>query len=149
MFPYIAGEYNRPSFKPIPEGIYKVKILRPKEIENKQHTAKGINVSFSVVEGQYLGRLVFDSFYIEHQNKDFEAKEQNRFNGVLDAIQRKIVHKALDLDNQLLTIKVKIRKASTDGQFPEKNEVVDYFPYNYSEGDDNRTSDIHSEDIPF
>jgi len=140
MFPIHAGEYNKPSFKPLPEGLYKVKITRPKEIKNKQETAKGINVTYSVTEGLFLGRIIFDSFYIEHPAKNFEENEINRLNGLMNSSKIKTLFTVFDLDGKLLTVKIKIKKASSDGRFPEKNEVVDYYPYNYSEGDSERPS---------
>lgn len=149
MFPYTAKEYNRPNFKPIPDGLYKAEINKAKKVENKAQTGKGINVCYNILEGMHANRILFDTFYLQHQNKEYEEKEHNRFNGVLEVIKLKVINHESELYHKILTIKVKTKKASSDGQFPESNIIVDYFPYDYSEGDDNRSDDKNHDNIPF
>ena len=127
MFPYTAGEFVRESFKPLPEGNYVVKIFTAKQIKNKIGSADGIGITFTVTDGEYIGRLIFDTFYIVHINKVFEKKERNRFNGLLNAIGKEVIYSATEIENSHLTIRVKINPASSDGNFPEKNIVRDYF----------------------
>jgi hypothetical protein len=142
MFPYQAEKYVREVFKPIPEGLYKVKIEKQKEIENNAKTAKGINISYKILDGEFAERLVFDSFYLDHPNKEFEKSERNRFNGLLEAVKLLSLSSVCEINARPLAIKVKIKKASSDGKFPECNKVADYFDYNYSENKD-------YSDIPF
>lgn len=153
LFPYKAEEYHREIFKPIPENLYKVKITKCKEIENFAHTAKGIGVTYSVTDGQYKGRIIFDNFYIEHENKVFENRGKNKFNGLLQAIEMENIDYLFQLNSRDLIIKVKIQKASADGKFPEKNIVVDYYSVNENfQQDENYTSPtlpIIDDDVPF
>lgn len=128
MFPYKAEKYVREVFPPIPEGIYRVKIESQKEIENISKAAKGITIRYKILEGEFAGRLVFDRFYLEHQNKSYEKGERNRFNGLLEAIKTPSLSSVFEINAKPLTIKVKIKKATAD--YPEHNSVADYFDYN-------------------
>lgn len=131
MFPYRAEKYVREVFTPIPEGIYRVKVEKQKEVENNAKTAKGINISYKILEGEFAGRLVFDSFYLSHPNSAFEKGQRNKFNGLLEAVKVDCLNSLFDINAKPLTIKVKIKKATPD--YPECNVVADYFDYSYSE----------------
>jgi len=92
------------------------------------------------MEGEQKEKIVYDNFYIEHPNKTFEKKEKNRLNAIGEALGLVELSNIYELNNKMLSAKVKVKKASTDGQFPEKNVIADYFPYNHTEGNEELTT---------
>lgn len=158
MFPYNAGQYNRQTFEPIPEGVYKVKIVNAKQQENYEKTRRGISVTYMILDGDYVGRLIFDNFYIQNlrpikdedidKKNSYSDKEKNRLNGLMRAINKTMIYNPSNLDNSQLQIKAIVTK--TTEKYKAKNRVVDYFPFNHQIDDLEQLSEQkNNNDIPF
>jgi Protein of unknown function (DUF669) len=109
-------------FDLIPADKYKAEIVKAFAAPFKNGKGQAINLHWSITDGEYDKRLVFQTLALEHESEDYQRFSRQRLKDICVAIGH---NESLSDLNVLLyrpaIIQVKIRKG--EGGFEDKNEV--------------------------
>ena len=134
-----AYDYARRSFRPrdgggnasarlLPPGKYKAEVVKAYIAGTKNGKGQMLNLQYSITEGEYERRLVFDHIIVQHESVDAQrfgrqkVKDLCVATGVTDAVT--------DVEVFLykpMVLTIGIEKDKT-GQYPDKNKVTSVKP---------------------
>jgi hypothetical protein len=118
-----ANEEASPAFALIPMGRYKAEIRSAKCGTTKNGAGYQVILNWSILEGEYENRTVWQSILIRHTSEDATRIGKQKFKDVLNAVG--FTDEVTDL-NVLLhkpcMIGVVVRQ-DKEGRYPDKNEV--------------------------
>lgn len=111
-------------FEPIPAGKYPA-IIEASEIKPTQAgTGKRLNLTFSILGGEFANRKIFEGLNIENPNADAQRISLENLSAICHAIGVKNLTNTEQLHNKPLTINVKIKAAS--GDYDARNVIKGY-----------------------
>lgn len=111
------------SFDPIPAGDYIAQITESEIKNTKSGTGQMLNLRWQVLDGQFKGRLVFDSLNIINQNPDTQRIAQGQLSSLCHVLGVLNLTDSAQLHMKPAIIKVKIRKSD---QYGDSNDVKGY-----------------------
>lgn len=111
--------------EPVPAGWYKVMIDDSERRPTKNADGSYINLRYSIIEGQYAGRKIFQMLNIE--NPSVQAKEIafRQLSAIQHAIGVLQITDTAELHGKPLQIRVRIQKDPNE-QYPDQNQVSGY-----------------------
>jgi hypothetical protein len=115
-------------FALLPRDRYKAEIISAMAGPTKNGAGYSVNLKWSITEGDFEHRVVFQSILIQHQNPDAMKFGRQKFKDVLNALG--ITEAITDLSvmhNKPCLIGVIIREDKS-GQWPDKNEIARVMP---------------------
>jgi hypothetical protein len=119
----VESEEGTSEFELLPKGKYTAEIVKAVVGPTKNGKGQAVSLDWTITEGQYERRLVFQNILLQHESADAQKFGRQKFKDVCDACG--IREPVTDLD--VLTykpclIQVGIRTDKT-GQYSDKNEV--------------------------
>ncbi|MDH3382057.1 MAG: DUF669 domain-containing protein [Flavobacteriaceae bacterium] len=155
---YAAQPYD---FEVLPDDIYKVEITEIKYTSTK----KGINLTYTIMDGNYKGRKLFDNANIFHEKSEVRAIGHRKIDGIAYALNiQGQIESTLILMKKPFKIKVKHRinqddeKINTVSRYYKISDTVinkESIDINLRNGGKNEITkkynedDFANEDIPF
>jgi hypothetical protein len=120
------NEAGSQPFALIPAGLYKAEIT----IVHATKSGRGfaVKLTWTITEGEYENRLVFQSIFLEHESAKARKFGRQKFKDVLTAIG--ITGPISDLTlmlNHPCMVSVRITQ-DKNGQYPDKNEIGRVLP---------------------
>lgn len=111
-------------FEPIPAGKYPA-IIEASEIKPTQAgTGKRLNLTFSILGGEFANRKIFEGLNIENPNADAQRISLENLSAICHAVGVKNLTNTEQLHNKPLTISVRIKAAS--GDYEARNVIKGY-----------------------
>jgi hypothetical protein len=120
----VAPQENR-SFGPLPAGVYLVEITNADVKDLKSGKGVGLNVEYTVIDGQYAKRKVWQNINIKHESSEAERIGQSQLSALCRAVGIPHLTDSDQLFQKMLRIGVKVRKQ--EGYDPS-NDVTGYEP---------------------
>jgi hypothetical protein len=120
----VENEEGTPPRELLPAGKYKAQIVTATAGRTKNGRGQAVSLTWTITEGEYENRLVFQNALIQHESPDAQRFGRQKFKDVCSACG--ITSPVTDLDVLLYkpcVISVVIRK-DKDGQYADKNEVA-------------------------
>lgn len=108
------------SYDPIPAGDYIAQITDSSIKPTKAGTGMILNLTWTILDGQYVNRKVFDRVNVANQNPEAEKIGQQQLSSICHATGVLQLQDSNQLHGRPCKIKVKIRK---DEQYGDSNEV--------------------------
>lgn len=108
------------SFDPIPAGDYIAQITDSSIKPTKSGTGMVLNLTWTILDGQYVNRKVFDRLNVQNQNPTAEKIGQEQLSAICHATGVLQLQDSTQLHARPCKIKVKVRK---DEQYGDSNEV--------------------------
>jgi len=121
-------EEASPAFAPLPRDRYKAEIVSAMAGPTKNGLGYSVNLKWSIVEGEFENRIVFQTILIQHESAEAQKYGRQKFKDVLNALR--IKETVSDLSVMLhkpCLIGVIIRQDKT-GQYPDRNEIGRVMP---------------------
>jgi hypothetical protein len=119
----VANEEGTPAFELIPAGKYKAEIVKAFVAPTKNGKGQAVNLHWTITEGDYEKRLLFQSLLLKHESVDAQRFGRQKFKDVCVAVG--INESITDVEKLLYNpciIHVGIRKDES-GCYADKNEV--------------------------
>lgn len=116
----------RETFDPIPAGTYHAIVGDSEIVATKEGTGQRLKLVWTVTEGEFKGRKVFDSINISHVKANVEEIGQRQLSQLCHATNVLHLQDTAQLHGIQCAIKVAIRHDTT-GQWPDSNEVKGYY----------------------
>jgi hypothetical protein len=121
-------EEGTPPRQNLPPGKYVAIITSASVGPTKSGRGIAVSLTWSIDEGEYEKRLVFQNILIEHESTDAQRLGRYMFQDICKACG--VTGKVTDLDVLLykpcrITVIVRVDK---DGQYPDKNEIRNVLP---------------------
>ena len=113
-------------FDPIPANWYNLSVTKSEILETSKKTGKYIKLEFTVIDGQYKGRKIWENLNIINQNPIAVEIAQKALATLCRAVGKKAIADTQELHGIPLQGKVKIIPAKDD--WPAKNGMVTYKP---------------------
>jgi hypothetical protein len=112
------------NFDPIPAGKY-VAAITVSEMKHTPSTHEPyLQLEFTVLDGDYKGRKVFDRLFINHPSERVQKIERGRLSAICRAIGVMQPKDSKDLHNLELIINVKLKKSSDNGE--PTNKIIGF-----------------------
>lgn len=110
-----------PGFKPLPEGFYNV-ISDDAVIKQTKSGGEMINIKFRVLDGEYAGRFIFQSFTIKNDNPKAVEIGLSQLKSFIRCagLNIEVLNDVLDLVAGKVSAKVKIQP---DTGYGEQNKI--------------------------
>jgi Protein of unknown function (DUF669) len=124
----VDSEEGTPPRELLPAGKYKAEISRAEVAPTKNGRGQSVNLTWTIVEGDFEKRLIFQGILIQHESTDAQRFGRQKFKDVCSACG--VTGQITDLDTLLYktcVINVSIRK-DKNGEYPDKNEVARVSP---------------------
>lgn len=122
-----ASDYENPEdYSPIPVGDYLAAITEATEAKTKDYTGDMLKLTFTILDGKYKGRKVWENLNLVNRNPDTVAIAKRQLAMLCRAINVLSPNNPAMLQGKPMTIKVAIEPAK-DG-YKEKNEISGYYP---------------------
>jgi Protein of unknown function (DUF669) len=119
----VDNEEGTPPRELLPAGKYKAEIVTAVAGPTKNGRGQAINLTWTITEGEYENRLVFQNILIQHESADAQRFGRQKFKDVCAACGASGPLTDLDmLLHKPCVIAVKIRR-DKNGEYPDKNEV--------------------------
>ncbi len=112
------------SFEPLPIGEYKVVITASDNHDTKNGTGKYLQLVYDVIEGEYLGRKLFDRLNIRNENETAQKIAQQSLSAICRATGVMHPRDSSELHDKPFVVKVGIRPAKD--QFQASNTIKEY-----------------------
>jgi len=128
------NEEASPGFELLPRDRYKAEIVSAKAGATKNGKGYSVVLNWSIVEGDYEHRTLFQNILIQHESPDAQKFGRQKFKDVLNALGIKNAVSDLSvLLHKPCLIGVIVRQDKS-GQYPDKNEIsrVMPIPHGYS-----------------
>lgn len=113
------------SFTPLPAGTYIAQITDSAIKPTKSGSGTSLNLTWTILDGQYANRKVFDRINVQNLNPEAEQIGQRQLSAVCHAVGVLKLQDSNQLHGRPIQITVKIRK---DEQWGDSNEVKGYQP---------------------
>jgi hypothetical protein len=111
-------------FKPLPEGEYTVQIIQSEMKETKAGTGHFLELRMQVLDGDHVGRLLFDRLNLINPNETAVKIAQRTLADICEATGVLEVEDSEELHGIEMIAKVVIKPAQ--GDWPEGNEIKKY-----------------------
>lgn len=111
------------SFEPIPPGEYLVQITDSEVKENKSRTGSYLNLTLTVLDNKYQGRLLFDLLNLYNQNQTAVEIAEKRMASYCRAMGLTKVSDSMQLHGIPFKVRVAVEK-DPSGQYKPKNKIV-------------------------
>lgn len=108
------------SFDPLPAGDYIAQITESSIKPTKAGTGMMLNLTWTVLDGQFANRKIFDRINVANQNPEAERIGQQQLSAICHAVGVLNLQDSNQLHGRPCKIKVKVRK---DEQYGDSNEV--------------------------
>lgn len=128
QFNAAAVDTESNSYDPIPVGDYTAIINGAEFKPNKAGTGTNLCLEIEVVGPTHQGRKIWEYLAVDNPNPDASRIAQEKLAKIIKALGKNAVQSELELMNQPLGIKVKIRPPANG--YDASNEVKDFFPVN-------------------
>jgi hypothetical protein len=128
------NEEGIPAFPLLPRDRYKAEIVSAKAGPTKNSKGYAINLTWSIIEGEYDARVVFQSVLIQHESAEAMKIGRGKFKDILNAIG--VTEAVTDLKVLLhkpALIGVIVRE-DKNGQYADRNDVNRVMPLTDSNG---------------
>ena len=131
-------EEGTPPFVLIPRDRYKAEIVSAKAGPTKNGKGYSVVLNWSITEGDYENRTVFQNILIQHESAEAQKYGRQKFKDVLVAlgIKETVTDLSVMLHKPCL-IGVIIRQDKA-GQYPDRNEIGRLMPISTSHNDPTR-----------
>lgn len=112
----------------IPIGKYLVTMTESKSNQSKSKNGFHFDPGFTIAKGEHKGRKVFDCINYRNTNPITQEIGQNRMGSLTRSVFGfdKVWEDSVELHGKPLELKIGIQEA--DGDYPEKNIILKYFP---------------------
>ena len=114
------------AFDPIPANWYNVSVTKSDMRDTKAKDGKYIKLEFTVIDGQYKGRKIWENLNIINKNPVAVEIAQKALATLCRAVGKKAIADTQELHGIAFQAKVKIIPAQ--GDYPPKNGMVIYKP---------------------
>ncbi len=114
------------SFEPIPAGKYLAAITASETKPTKSGNGSYLELTFSILEGDYKGRQLWSRLNLENPNATAVKIAQGDLSAICRAVNVMQPRDSVDLHNLPLVISVKLKKRPDTGDL--SNEVKGYEP---------------------
>lgn len=111
------------SFSPIPAGDYIAQITNSELKPTKAGNGMILNLTWTVLDGMYANRKIFDRVNVQNQNPEAEKIGQRQLSSICHTLGVMKLQDSNQLHGKPCKIKVKIRQ---DAQWGDSNEVKGY-----------------------
>lgn len=111
------------SFSPIPAGSYIAQVTDSSIKATKSGTGTLLNLTWTILDGTFANRKVFDRINIANQNPEAEKIGQRQLSSICHAAGVLKLQDSNQLHGKPVKITVKIRQ---DAQYGDSNEVKSY-----------------------
>lgn len=111
------------SFDPIPAGTYAVRITESERKQNSKKNGEYIKLTFTVVEGQYKGRLLWVYLNVIHSNATTQEIGRKELSAICHATNQLKLRDTKQLHD--ITIEVVVRVVEDD-QYGKSNDITGY-----------------------
>jgi hypothetical protein len=126
--PFEPEKEEGTSFELLPSGKYKAEITNASVGATKNGKGTMVNLTWTIAEGEYENRLVFQSILTQHESEQAQKIGRQKFKDVCSACG--ITEPVTDLDVlrwKPCSIYVTVEK-DKDGAYPDKNKVARVSP---------------------
>ena len=123
-----AKEEGTPARELLPPGKYKAEVVKAYIAGTKNGKGQMLNLQYSITEGEYERRLVFDHIIVQHESVDAQRFGRQKVKDLCDATG--ITDAVTDVEVFLykpMVLTIGIEKDKT-GQYPDKNKVTSVKP---------------------
>jgi hypothetical protein len=120
----VENEEGTPPRELLPAGKYKAQIVTATVGPTKNGKGQAVSLTWSIAEGEFENRLVFQNILIQHESPDAQRFGRQKFKDVCSSCG--ITVPVTDLDVLLYKpcmISVVVRR-DKDGQYADKNEIA-------------------------
>ena len=111
------------SFDLLPAGDYIAQVTESSLKPTKANTGMILNLTWTVLDGPYVNRKIFDRINIQNQNPEAEKIGQSQLSAICHAVGVLNLADSNQLHGRPCKLKVKVRK---DEQWGDSNEVKGY-----------------------
>lgn len=111
------------SFDPVPAGDYIAQITESSIKPTKSGSGTVLNLTWTIIDGQFTNRKIFDRVNIQNQNPEAERIGQSQLSSICHAVGVTNLQDSNQLHGRPVKVKVKIRK---DEQYGDSNEIKGY-----------------------
>ena len=116
------GEYT-----PVPNGNYKVAMVKSEKVINSKQTGKIFNLEFQITEGTYYGKIIKETLNWEHTNLVCVQIGQGRMSAISHAIGLIPKDDTSELHNKPLIIEVICEKYfDKNGEEKQTNSIKSF-----------------------
>ena len=144
-FNYTRGDYVPVGdYSLLPDGEYQVEITDCNLGDNKQGTGKILKITYTILDGEYSRRKIFDNLNIINESQQAQAIANNALNGILKAIDIAKMTDTANLLRKELCIKIHNYKN-------KRNEDTQSFKYQksmFANTNTNKTGSNESYGLP-
>ena len=123
-----ATEEGTPARELLPPGKYKAEVVKAYIAGTKNGKGQMLNLQYSITEGEYERRLVFDHIIVQHESVDAQRFGRQKVKDLCDATG--ITDPVTDVEvfcYKPVVIVLGIEKDRT-GQYPDKNKITGVKP---------------------
>ena len=110
----------------IPAGEYPAIITESDYVPTKGGTGMILKLTWTILDGEYKGRKVFENLNLENKNPQAEQIAKASFNSILFACGIQSVQDSSQLHGKPVLIKVKVKPETAE--YSAKNEVKKHSP---------------------
>lgn len=114
-------------FTPIPVGEYEAQITNS-DVKMTSTGGKRIALEWTILSGEYAGRIIFDNVNIVNANPKAEEIGKKQLSSICHATGQMRLLDSSELHDKPCRIKVKIRPAK--GEYEAQNAITKYSPLN-------------------
>lgn len=118
-----ANVQPQDDFSPIPAGDYVAQVTDSSIKPTKSGSGMLLNLTWTILSGQFANRKVFDRVNIQNQNPEAEKIGQRQLSAICHAAGVMQLQDSNQLHGRPCSITVKIRQ---DAQYGDSNEVKAY-----------------------
>lgn len=118
------SETEDATFKAIPLGWYRAKIVKSEVKQTKAKDGRYIAFTFKIIGGKYNKRLVFTNLNIVNKNETAVRIAESDLKKICEACGVEEMEDTQEVHDIEMGIKLSIKAATA--QFPEGNEIKDY-----------------------
>lgn len=119
-----ANEQEPVSFGVLPAGDYTIAADESEVREARSGEGHYLSVRFSVVDGEFQGRKLWDRFTLSHSNEKAVQVGRGKLSGLCRAAGKLEIGDSAELHGIPVSARVKIRPAQ--GEYDEQNEITSY-----------------------
>ena len=120
------------SFTPIPGGVYKAQITKSEVKETRDGNGKYLNLTFTILDGEYVNRNVWARLNIINQNAQTVEIANKALATICECCNIDALEDTEQLHNSPMEINIIVKDATA--QYPAQNDVRGYSPIIGSSG---------------
>ena len=113
------------SFELIPDGKYLAEVIASEVVPTKKGNGRILKLTFSILQGDYMGRKVFQNLNIENPSETAQAIALGQLSGLCRAVGKSgIVADSMELHE--IPLYIDVRTEPAQGEYSAKNKVTNY-----------------------